>query len=133
MVHLYNSGFEPICDATLSLSETAEVEQAWTVEQVRLEPWFGFGVDGYVCVCLSSDPVSPKHQRPLNQTPSTPRRQVDDTNVFEVLWAENGISPDNTRSMSRFVGFVTKGCVAGVDCVRRSCGWWVCVCICMVV
>lgn len=34
MVHLYNSGFEPICDATLSLSETAEVEQAWTVEQV---------------------------------------------------------------------------------------------------
>lgn len=35
MVHLYNSGFEPICEATLSLSETAEVEQAWTVEQVR--------------------------------------------------------------------------------------------------
>ena len=34
MVHLYNSGFEPICDATLSLSENAEVEQAWTVEQV---------------------------------------------------------------------------------------------------
>jgi hypothetical protein len=34
MVHLYNSGHEPICGAMLSLSETAEVEQAWTVEQV---------------------------------------------------------------------------------------------------
>ena len=52
MVHLYNSGFEPICDATLSLSETAEVEQAWTVEQVRLESWFCLGVDGYMCVCV---------------------------------------------------------------------------------
>jgi hypothetical protein len=36
---------------------------------------------------------------------------VDDTNVFEIMWAEHGISPDNPRSMSRFVGFVTKGCV----------------------
>lgn len=73
-VHVYNSGFAPICSALLSLSENAVVDQAWTVEEVEDEP-----------------------------------------NLFEVLWTEQGISPDNPRSISRFVGFVTIGYVRTYD------------------
>ncbi len=48
---------------------------------------------------------------------------MDETNVFEILWAEHGISPDNPRSMSRFVGFVTVGCVR--ECVPACLPAWV--------
>ncbi len=43
LIPQYNSGFEPICGATLALSETAEVEQAWSVEQVGLALGLGRG------------------------------------------------------------------------------------------
>jgi len=63
MLHLYNSGFEPICGITVAISptENMEIEQLWTLQQTE--------DDSDVYEVQWADHVSPDNPRHVPSPP----------------------------------------------------------------